>query len=145
MEYNRTLDVIARPDVLVVGAGCAGTVAAISAARAGASTLVVERGGFAGGYITGVVGASLDGFVDLRSGLPVVGGVVFDLARAAASTTATGDLASPASASTRKSASRWPTSTGTSSTLTSSASSSRPTASCRRPAPNSSTTRWWPM
>ncbi len=94
MQYSRTLDVIASPDVLVVGAGCAGTVAAISAARAGASTLVVERGGFAGGYITGVVGASLDGFVDLRSGLPVVGGVVFDLARAAASTTATGDLAS---------------------------------------------------
>ncbi len=93
MQFTRSLDVIARPDVLVVGAGCAGTVAAISAARAGASTLVVERGGFAGGYITGVVGASLDGFVDLRSGLPVVGGVVFDLARAAAHTTATGDMA----------------------------------------------------
>ncbi len=94
MEYTASLDVIAQPDVLVVGAGCAGTVAAIAAARAGASTMVVERGGFAGGYITGVVGASLDGFVDLRSGLPVVGGVVFDLARAAATTDATGDLAS---------------------------------------------------
>ncbi|MCY3920853.1 MAG: FAD-dependent oxidoreductase, partial [Chloroflexi bacterium] len=54
MQFSRSLDVIARPDVLVVGAGCAGTVAAIAAARAGASTLVVERGGFAGGYITGV-------------------------------------------------------------------------------------------
>lgn len=80
--------------MLVVGAGCAGTVAALAAARAGASTLVVERCGFAGGYITGVVGASLDGFVDLRSGLPIVGGLAFDLARAAASTNARGDFAS---------------------------------------------------
>ena len=34
-----------------------------------------ERGG------TGVIGASLDGWVDLRSGLPVVGGVVADFAQ----------------------------------------------------------------
>lgn len=86
MNFSRSLDVVAKPDVLVVGAGCAGTVAAIAAARQGADTMVVERSGFAGGYITNVVGASLDGFVDLRSGLPVVGGVVFDLARQAAVT-----------------------------------------------------------
>ena len=94
MQFSRSLNIISRPDVLVVGAGCAGTVAALAAARAGASTLVVERCGFAGGYITGVVGASLDGFVDLRSGLPIVGGLVFDLARAAANTNARGDFAS---------------------------------------------------
>ncbi len=94
MLLPRSVDISARPDVLVVGAGCAGTVAALAAARAGATTLVVERGGFAGGYITGVVGASLDGFVDLRSGLPIVGGLAFDLARAAAKTDAQGDLAS---------------------------------------------------
>ena len=86
MNFSRSLDVVAKPDVLVVGAGCAGTVAAIAAARQGADTMVVERSGFAGGYITNVVGASLDGFVDLRSGLPVVGGVVFDLARQGAVT-----------------------------------------------------------
>ena len=68
MNFSRSLDVVAEPDVLVVGAGCAGTVAAIAAARQGADTMVVERTGFAGGYITNVVGASLDGFVDLRSG-----------------------------------------------------------------------------
>ena len=48
----------------------------------------MERSGFAGGYSTNVVGASLDGFVDLRSGLPVVGGIVFDLVRQAAITDA---------------------------------------------------------
>lgn len=73
-----------QPDVLVVGGGCAGTAAAIAAARSGASTLLVERAGYCGGYVTNVVGPSLDGFVDLRSGLPIVGGVVLDLVRAAA-------------------------------------------------------------
>ncbi len=93
MNFSRTLEVIAEPEVLVVGCGCAGTVAAIAAARRGARTLVVERSGFAGGYITNVVGASLDGFTDLRSGLPAVGGVVLDLARRAGCTEARGDLA----------------------------------------------------
>lgn len=90
MQFARSLNVSASPDVLVCGAGCAGTVAAIAAARQGASVLLVERFGFAGGYITGVVGASLDGFVDLRSGLPVVGGIVADFAREA--TGGTGDV-----------------------------------------------------
>ena len=79
-QLRRTLKVSARPDVLVCGAGTAGTVAAISAARLGASTMVVDRHGFAGGFITAVVGPALDGFIDLRSGLPVIGGVPFELA-----------------------------------------------------------------
>ncbi|MBM4438099.1 MAG: FAD-dependent oxidoreductase, partial [Actinobacteria bacterium] len=78
---------------LVVGAGCAGIAAALAAARTGASTMLVERAGFAGGYITGVQGASFDGFVDLRSGLPVVGGIVFELVPLAARTSAPGDYA----------------------------------------------------
>ena len=93
VNFSRSVPVIAEPDVLVVGAGCAGTAAAIVSGRRGASTLVVERTGFAGGYITNVVGASMDGFVDLRSGLPIVGGPVFDLVRLAARTDATGDIA----------------------------------------------------
>ncbi len=80
MKYERKLDVLFEPDVLVCGAGCAGTIAAIAAARRGASVVLVERFGFSGGYITGVIGASLDGFVDLRSGLPVVGGIVREFA-----------------------------------------------------------------
>ena len=53
MEFTKTLDVLAEPDVLVCGCGCAGTAAAIAAARTGATTMVVERMGFAGGYLTG--------------------------------------------------------------------------------------------
>jgi len=91
MKLERRLHVVARPDVLVCGAGCAGVTAAIAAARRGASVMVVERWGFAGGFITAVVGPSLDGFVDLRSGRPMVGGIAFEFARAAAG--ATGDIA----------------------------------------------------
>ncbi len=68
MILHRSLPVVARPEVLVVGGGCAGTAAAIAAARSGAGTLLVERAGYCGGYVTNVVGPSLDGFVDLRSG-----------------------------------------------------------------------------
>lgn len=42
-------------DVLVVGAGCAGVIAAEAAARAGASVLLVEREGTLGGTSTGVL------------------------------------------------------------------------------------------
>ena len=44
-------------DVLVVGGGPAGVCAAISAARNGADTMLVEQGGFCGGMATrGLVG-----------------------------------------------------------------------------------------
>lgn len=92
MKFTKDLDVLAEPDVLVCGCGCAGTAAAIAAGRYGASTMVVERWGFAGGFITAVMGSSLDGFVDLRSNLPIVGGIVFEFARLAGGIT--GDIAS---------------------------------------------------
>jgi NADPH-dependent 2,4-dienoyl-CoA reductase/sulfur reductase-like enzyme len=44
--------VVNEVDVLVVGGGTAGVVAAIQAARAGAKTLVVERGTQLGGTMT---------------------------------------------------------------------------------------------
>ena len=88
MDFVRSLPVIAEPDVLVVGAGCAGTTAAVAAARLGADTLMVERSGFCGGYITNVCGPALDGFVDLRSGRPVAGGIAMELATSAAITDA---------------------------------------------------------
>jgi len=46
---------IARYDVVVVGAGSAGTTAAIAAARTGARTLLVDRFGFLGGTSTAVL------------------------------------------------------------------------------------------
>src|SRR6476619_4583790 len=42
-------------DVLVIGAGSAGTTAAVAAARTGASTLLVDRFGFLGGTSTAVL------------------------------------------------------------------------------------------
>lgn len=51
-EKQRTIPVIAKPDVLVVGAGPAGLGAAIAASRNGATTLVIEKYGFPGGNLT---------------------------------------------------------------------------------------------
>ena len=52
-EAEREIPVKTKVDVLVVGGGTAGVAAAISAARLGAKTLVVERYGFLGGLVTG--------------------------------------------------------------------------------------------
>ncbi|MEZ4861991.1 MAG: FAD-dependent oxidoreductase [Caldilineaceae bacterium] len=79
LSYAKTLPVVARPDVLVCGAGLAGIGAAVAAARGGAQTMVVERNGFAGGFFTAIIGSAFDGFVDERSGAPVVGGIVFEM------------------------------------------------------------------
>ncbi|MDR2919250.1 MAG: FAD-dependent oxidoreductase [Tannerella sp.] len=51
-EIQKKLSVVARPEVLVVGAGPAGLGAAIAAARNGADTMLVERYGFPGGNLT---------------------------------------------------------------------------------------------
>lgn len=79
MQYTRSFDITLRPDVLVCGGGLAGIGAAVAAARAGASALLVERMGFAGGFFTAVIGSAFDGFIDLRTGRPAVGGVVFEM------------------------------------------------------------------
>lgn len=79
LTFTKTFDVTLRPDVLVCGAGCAGIAAAVAAARAGASTMVVEQCGFAGGFFTANIGSAFDGFTDLRTGQPVVGGIVFEM------------------------------------------------------------------
>ncbi len=52
-EPGRDLPVLARPDVLVVGAGSAGIAAAIAAARRGAEVWLIERLGSVGGLATG--------------------------------------------------------------------------------------------
>ena len=55
-----------RTDVLVVGAGPAGLAAALSAARAGADTLLVERYGSAGGCLTHGLALTPIGFEPFR-------------------------------------------------------------------------------
>src|SRR5271157_3619060 len=55
IEVSRQVPVIAETDVLVVGSGPGGLAAALSSARAGVDTMLVERFGCLGGNLT-VVG-----------------------------------------------------------------------------------------
>ena len=79
LNYSKTLPVVSRPEVLVCGGGLAGIGAAVAAARSGAKTMLIDRMGFAGGFFTAIIGSAFDGFVDERSGTPVVGGIVFEM------------------------------------------------------------------
>jgi hypothetical protein len=79
VNYSRQIPIVAEPDVLVCGAGCAGLGAAVSAARSGVDTLVVERCGFSGGYMTAVTGAGFDGLVHAGTGALAVAGVALEL------------------------------------------------------------------
>ncbi|MDA0989778.1 MAG: FAD-dependent oxidoreductase [Verrucomicrobia bacterium] len=66
-------------DVLVCGGGCAGLAAALAAARQGASTLLIERAGFAGGIITAVGLPFFDGIADAQTNRVVVRGIPLEL------------------------------------------------------------------
>lgn len=61
-ERARELLVVRDVDVVVVGGGPAGLAAAISAARAGAKTVLVERFGYLGGTATASLMACINGF-----------------------------------------------------------------------------------
>ncbi len=67
-------------DVLVCGAGSAGVVAALAAARCGAKTLVVERAPFAGGIVTAAGLPYFDGIAHAESEKIVVKGIPLEIA-----------------------------------------------------------------
>lgn len=66
-------------DVLICGGGCAGIAAALSSARNGAKTLLVERAGFSGGIITTVGLPYFDGLIDKPTGRFVMKGIPLEL------------------------------------------------------------------
>jgi hypothetical protein len=66
-------------DVLVVGGGTAGTIAAIQAARAGAKTLLVERGAQLGGAMT-TGGVAYPGLFDAW-GKQIIAGIGWELVK----------------------------------------------------------------
>ncbi len=75
IPYRTDVPIVNDSDVLVVGAGPAGLAAAISSARNGASTMLIEKNGYVGGNLTaGLVGPcmtsySLDGEQQLIKGI----------------------------------------------------------------------------
>jgi hypothetical protein len=71
--------VVNEVDVLVVGGGTAGTIAAIQAARAGAETLLVERGAQLGGMTT-TGGVSFPGLFDAW-GRQIIAGIGWELVK----------------------------------------------------------------
>lgn len=75
VQPGRTLET----DVLVCGGGCAGTAAALSAGRAGARTLLIERAPFAGGIITSVGLPYFDGIANIKDNRIIVRGIALEL------------------------------------------------------------------
>ena len=61
-EYSLKLRGSKRYDVAIAGGGCAGVVAALAAARAGAKTVLIERASYLGGMLTGGLVHSLHGY-----------------------------------------------------------------------------------
>ncbi len=78
-DEEEEADVMEEVDVLVIGGGTAGTVAAIQSARAGARTMVLERGPNLGGTMT-TGGVAFPGLFDAW-GRQIIAGIGWDLVR----------------------------------------------------------------
>lgn len=71
------LPVIAEADVVVIGGGTAGYIAAVSAARSGAKTVLIERNGFLGGSATATYNTNLSASYD-SNGNRIMGGIPWE-------------------------------------------------------------------
>ena len=59
IELRKSVPIVADVDVLIVGAGIAGSTAAVAAGRNGAKTMVVDRFGYPGGNMgPGMIGGA---------------------------------------------------------------------------------------
>ncbi len=76
VEQKRTIPVRGEYDTVVCGGGPAGFVAAISAARAGQRTALIERFSFLGGMATASYVVPISGF--FKKGTRVVGGIAWE-------------------------------------------------------------------
>lgn len=68
---KRDVPVLREADIVVVGGGAAGVAAAVSAARAGANVVLLERNGFLGGTMTAATLGGICGFYSLVDGVAV--------------------------------------------------------------------------
>ena len=73
-SFLKMVSVQTEADVVVVGGGVSGVVAAIASARNGANTLLIERYGFLGGTATAALVAPMSPFHN-RRGEQVLGGI----------------------------------------------------------------------
>jgi len=78
-HIQKDVPIVGEYDVVVCGGGPAGLVAAVSAARAGRKTALIERFGFLGGTATGGIVVPISGFY--FKGKRVVGGIAWELVR----------------------------------------------------------------
>ena len=79
IEPERAIPVLDEVDVLVAGAGTAGVAAAVSAAREGARTVLIERQGFLGGVASAGLMTSSTNVVLTGDGRQVVKGIVEEI------------------------------------------------------------------
>ena len=75
-EEARDIPVLDEVDVIVAGGGLTGVIAAISATRKGAKTLLIEQHGFLGGVAA--LGVPIKGFHD-DNNRQIVGGIPWEL------------------------------------------------------------------
>ncbi len=75
---SKRLPIFASVDVLIVGGGTAGFIAAIAAARTGANTLLIERGNYLGGQLTGTY-CTTPGLFGDSNGDQIIGGIPWEV------------------------------------------------------------------